>query len=159
MSFQNLLQLSNLLKQKGKITVNASFFSDTIRFGTQNLGNLRTRGNISKSIMDPSGRDIKRILRRHEDILEGVRDQFKEHVVHFTHLNHSIQNLFHRIEIVERDSLRIIDLEHSIPILSQRVDLLEHELIHYRAREKELERPVASLLGHVELMEHECVQF
>lgn len=65
------------------------------------FSNFRTRGSISKAIMDPLWRDIQRILHHHEGILEGVQDQFREHVVHATHINLSIQNLLLRIEIVE----------------------------------------------------------
>jgi hypothetical protein len=48
-----------------------------------------------------------------------------------------IKNMLQCIDSFAQDILRIANLEHSISILSKRVDFLKHEYNHSRAREEE----------------------
>jgi hypothetical protein len=53
--------------------------------------------------MDPSWSEIKRILRRHEDIFEGSRNQNGEFAVKFNNIEHMVNALFHIIDNLEQE--------------------------------------------------------
>ena len=72
-----------------------------------------------------------------------------------------IKALFQRIESFEKESQQTYDLEHTVVMISKRLDSLEHEYYHSKAKQEEnwrineLERIVACLLHRLGSVEQE----
>jgi D-hexose-6-phosphate mutarotase len=86
--------------------------------------------------MDPSWSEIKKIMRRHEDIFEGSWMQIMDYAIKFNNVDQMINALFQRTDSLEKESQQITSLDHTITMLLQRIDSLEHECNQCRAREK-----------------------
>jgi hypothetical protein len=90
--------------------------------------------------MDPSWSEIKRIMRRHEDIFEGPRMQLREYTANFKNVDQMIKALFQRTKSFEKESQQTSALEHTIAMLLQRLDSLEQSTISLKLEKKRNEK-------------------
>lgn len=83
--------------------------------------------------MEPSWSEIKRILRRLEDIVEGIRVQFNEISTKLNNLEQMVNALLQPIDSLELERQRTSALEQTIAVLLQRMDSLKQECNQLRA--------------------------
>jgi hypothetical protein len=87
--------------------------------------------------------------------------QVKEYASNLKNVDRMIKALFQQIESFEKESQQTYDLEHTVVMISKRLDSLEHEYYHSKAKEEgnwrinELERIVVCLLHHLDSLEKE----
>ena len=75
--------------------------------------------------MDPSWSEIKFILCRHEDIVEGIIVQFREISTKVNNLEQVVNALLQRNDSLELERKHTNSLKQTVAVLLQRMDILE----------------------------------